>query len=172
MKLNIGSKKESLKQLDYLLKILYWFRRSYTSRRIFETHLDQQETFENMKKKYSNYEKNADFKSMKLMEPQIEVILRKLVKDGYVDKTLYVVDIEGKEFEPSRDEFTINFDGLVFHEQGGYINQYNKERRAELTSTIINYTIAISGGIAAVYYLLEIFKNYIVPHCNCLYYAH
>jgi hypothetical protein len=66
----------------------------------------------------------------------------------------------------------LSYKGKLTNELGGYYERYRKDNQAKVTSVVINYTIAISGSIAAIYYLLEIFKNYILPQCNCLYYTH
>lgn len=110
------------------------------------------------------------------LERETQSILGKLVKDGYAK--LELVDDIGENYDPyaivntNHSEYSITFEGLVFLEQNGYTGKHRKEQSQIKRNNILNFFIAFSGTIAAIYYLLEIIKNYILPHCNCLFYAH
>ena len=93
-----------------------------------------------------------------------EKILSKLVKDGFISE-IYVPETG------SWPTYDITFEGSVFLEQGGY-KQQKRKTDAEIARTkIINITIAVTGGIAALYYLFEIARVYVAPvwqhYCHC-----
>jgi len=113
-------------------------------------------------------EKHHDLISMQqildIEYPQVKFgetffILKKLVKDGYLDAK----DVKIPNTETLNTYYLVNFDGRIFNQLGGYTKR-EKIINSELnTAKLLNWAIAISGGMAAIYYLLEILKSYIIP---------
>lgn len=78
-------------------------------------------------------------------------VMNKLCKDGYADHKL-VNNITS---------FYITFDGLVFIERGGYTKQLQKEKQRKKLNDVLAITIAVSGIVASIYYVVELvnYKN-------------
>jgi len=74
-------------------------------------------------------------------------ILEKLTKDGYLLSTP-----DEKRFE--HNYYRLTFEGRLFSSTGGYTAQ--KDNRSKLTNTVLQWTIAITGSVAAYYYILQI----------------
>jgi len=76
-----------------------------------------------------------------------------------------IVDLKEKE------KFTgawITFAGKVFIESGGYTAKRRREVLSETAQTSAVWMVAIGTGLAGIYGLVELYKNYL-PHCVPLY---
>jgi len=94
-------------------------------------------------------------RNQKIDRTTVKGILEKMVDD----KLLHFNE------DPNRFEigyFRLTFAGRLFYLEGGYMGKYKRDHRAQITSTILNWAIAIGGGVAALYYLLEIIVHIIL----------
>lgn len=78
-------------------------------------------------------------------------ILQKLVKDEYAKQ--FIIDGE----EP---RYAITFDGHYWLSTGGYIGNDKRIKSKENQLLFIQIVIAITGAIAAIYYVIEIYKYF------------
>ncbi len=96
----------------------------------------------------------------------IKLILDKLKKDKFIKVYRPSGDDNEEEYDNPYDYYySIKFEGLVFLEQGGYLGQLqkeiskqNKEQSDIEVNKTLQYVIATTGAISAVYYILEIFQ--------------
>lgn len=89
---------------------------------------------------------------------ELQLILPYLISENYIEKT-------NLDFEKNyKTIYKIRFNGKVFIENGGYVikqkqfeEQTSRQERLEKNVRYLNYVIGIGTGVAAIYYLLEIF---------------
>lgn len=96
---------------------------------------------------------------------EIDQILNKLLKDGYV-----IYDNDGRQIDFINSEYIkvlITFEGKLFHQQGGYnqklINdsyESNRLERIEKVQLVLTIILAVSAFVAAVYYLVDLYWRY------------
>ena len=104
-------------------------------------------------------------------------ILDKLEKDGYID---FVIKEGYKEVGPAHGaqkvqikQYTITWDGIYFLKMGGYINKEweivrlknveNGLQNVQVRMVRLTRWIAVATVAAALYYLLEIYKEIRMP---------
>ncbi len=112
------------------------------------------------------------FPDSEIVREDMKTILRKLYRDRYVDRfsglNLMPADEETGYVNDSR--IIRNFEGDLFVAQGGYsaleLNRRNLEQLAIAQSKMVrrsywvNFSIAITTGVAAIYYLTELYWKY------------
>ena len=82
----------------------------------------------------------------------------KLHKDGYID-----------DFLDDDRFYVINFDGMIFHLQGGYTGQLRNAKLKNRRRHLLNIIIAGGTGFAGIYALWQFYKGfveYFYP-CDC-----
>jgi len=102
---------------------------------------------------------------------EIQKILNKLIKDGYIDYTEHEVyeqtgSFAGRKFERV---YSATWEGIYFYEIGGYRQSFNEKKRLNNLETnvqklnkrayLLTLIIAIGTSIAAIYYFIEILKS-------------
>jgi hypothetical protein len=81
-----------------------------------------------------------------------DMIINKLMKDGYVDRPY---DFSN----PLSDTFySLTFEGLVFHDKGGYIEQERQLKISTCNKRIQNILLTYGTTFAGVYGIFEILK--------------
>jgi len=98
-------------------------------------------------------------------------ILKKLAKDGFIDTK----EIPIPHTASIETYYNINFEGRILNEEKGYVSKNNalqaistmQQRQATLYERIYWLTVAIAIGttVAAIYYGVEILKNF-SNHCQ------
>lgn len=109
---------------------------------------------------------NVFFKSYKLAEIDnagYNRILRKLIKDEYIKKTEYPLNVPIISYE-------ITYEGMLMDQLGGYRQKYldaNRIQDIELkakvnrkTVTFLTWVIAIGTAVDALYYGIEVYKYF------------
>jgi hypothetical protein len=102
---------------------------------------------------------------------EIQKILNKLAKDGYVDYRDHEVYEQTGAFAGKKVErvYSVTWEGIYFHDIGGYSQSFHEKRRLTNLETNVQklnkrayfftLIIAIGTSIAAIYYLIEILKS-------------
>lgn len=92
----------------------------------------------------------------------IKVMLEKLIKDDYIE-ALALSDISA-ENQLFGKRYKITFEGILFIQQDGYSGRAKSIALREISQTFAVWIAAIGTGVAGVYALVEIFRNYL-PKC-------
>ena len=95
-------------------------------------------------------------------EKELQTIINKLVKDGYVIHQFAHTDAGIDVYM-----YRITFEGQFLYDNGGYDKKIKLQNSSLKSARIINGTIAITGSIVALFYLLETIKHYIMPLFQC-----
>ncbi|HZY35464.1 MAG TPA: hypothetical protein VFE53_02380 [Mucilaginibacter sp.] len=81
------------------------------------------------------------------------LVLKKLVNDNYVN------DISGDVWSPlapnNQNSYSITFEGLLFHQQGGYSGQEKKDKLKIRKDNANIIAVAVGAGLAGLYGLFE-----------------
>jgi hypothetical protein len=100
-------------------------------------------------------------------------MLEKLQKDGYADVRKSFTEFVGHKFENPYTYF-ITFEGALFHQQGGYQGQLNRQnvekiradklaydnRANQKNTVLLTFVLAVAAIIPALYYSLEIRQHH------------
>ncbi|HTC00065.1 MAG TPA: hypothetical protein VK705_05235 [Ferruginibacter sp.] len=80
-------------------------------------------------------------------------ILERLVKDGNIDKDI----VEDKQFHGvDTIYYTINFDGELFIERGGYNQKERDDYEKRFFLKVLNISLGIGSALAGIYYFGKI----------------
>ena len=145
--------------MQMLDKVLDWF--ALESDNLFENE-ENENVLESLVYFYI-IKHSPELENAKYFLSNITPILNKLKKDGYLDTK----EITPTSSDKSYPLYSVTLDGKFFSNKGGYTHQYELDNRTIRTAKILNATIAISGGVVAVYYVFEIIRHYIMPLLRC-----
>lgn len=95
---------------------------------------------------YDNYNN----KHPGIVEPEFMKILDKLVKDGYLDKSIG---------QANAYEYTLTFEGMVFNKERGYSRKYKKEATQRFLLSAEKVLIVFGVVAAGAYGLYELIKG-------------
>jgi len=101
-------------------------------------------------------------KDTKLTVPLSDLI-DKLLEDGFII-TFQMDVVKNGIINPAVSHYTPTFKAFFLREDsGGYQGRHRQQAAKSVTSAVLNWSIAIGGGVAAIYYLLEIITKYVAP---------
>jgi hypothetical protein len=103
----------------------------------------------------------------KLTLPEIELILSKFRKDGY---STHQLNSDTSNMQPLTAVFYfITFEGLVFHQQGGYYNKLicdaQNEKRIIRNERRLIYGTWFAGFVGAALFFWQVFIWYFPTYC-------
>jgi hypothetical protein len=97
---------------------------------------------------------------------EVTSLLNKLQKDDYVD----VVKTKIPDTESYSSYYTVNFDGLVFNEQGGYMGEVlerqrlttveNRQQSLNVKVFWLTVVLALSAFVAALWYCTDLYWRF------------
>ena len=101
----------------------------------------------------------STFMKKKIAHTSVDILIDKLIKDGYVERPYG----SGNPLNDTIHRATL--EGLIFHQNGGYVNENKIAKIRSRKDEVYTYSVAIGTALAGLYGLFEIAK-WIFHHFN------